>query len=128
MFGNRGHALQSLESYVLQHRAQLVVVDSIAALARTEFGGPPGGAAGAGGAAGGPGGGGGGSIMERQALLGRLASQLKHVAESLQVPVLVTNQVGGATVYGRRGHWCMGSAALWESVEACWAPTRWGYA
>ncbi|GIL73967.1 hypothetical protein Vretifemale_3961 [Volvox reticuliferus] len=73
---------------MLRYRARLVVIDSIAALARTEYGNVPGG---------GDGGGGGsgvvGSILERQQVLGRIASQLKALAESLRVPVLVTNQV-----------------------------------
>jgi RecA/RadA recombinase len=93
----RTHAVvrvrQSLQSIVLQHRARLVVIDSIAALARTEYGNAPGGGDG-----GGAEGGGGlvGSIMERQQVLGRIASQLKALAETLRVPVLVTNQVRAA--------------------------------
>ncbi|KXZ49492.1 hypothetical protein GPECTOR_21g718 [Gonium pectorale] len=78
-------ALQSLQDVVLRCRARLVVLDSIAALARTEYGNTAAGA--------GTGGGLVGSIMERQQVLGRMASQLKALAESLRLPVLVTNQV-----------------------------------
>ncbi|GLC45956.1 DNA repair protein RAD51 [Pleodorina starrii] len=90
-------ALESLQTIVLRHKARLVVIDSIAALARTEYGNVPGGGGDGSGAGGGLGGGGGGglvgSILERQQVLGRIASQLKALAESLRVPVLVTNQV-----------------------------------
>ncbi|GFR51292.1 hypothetical protein Agub_g13653 [Astrephomene gubernaculifera] len=87
-------ALEALQTIVLRHRARLVVIDSIAALARTEYGNST---ATTGGGDGGDGGGGGGGllggIMERQQVLGRIASQLKALAESLRIPVLVTNQV-----------------------------------
>ncbi len=49
---------QNLQHMVLQYKARLVVVDSIAALARTEYGNPSGGAAGGSGLV--------GSIMDRQ--------------------------------------------------------------
>ena len=78
-----------MEAGIVQHRAVLIVVDSIAALARTEFG-----VAGSGSRAGGgfpnhqqPG------IVERQEVLGLVASRLKYLAETFRIPVVVTNQV-----------------------------------
>ncbi|KAG2444617.1 hypothetical protein HXX76_001361 [Chlamydomonas incerta] len=83
------HNVEALQHTVLQYKARLVVVDSIAALARTEYGNP----SGSGSAAGGGGGGLVGNIMDRQQVLGRIAASLKAMAESLRIPVLVTNQV-----------------------------------
>ncbi|PNH08874.1 DNA repair protein RAD51 2, partial [Tetrabaena socialis] len=87
--------LMTLETVLLRHRARLVIVDSIAALARTEYGKTTEASASAAAAVastsfpaprl--------GSIMERQEVLGRIAAQLKLLAESLRIPVLVTNQV-----------------------------------
>lgn len=65
-----------LEAGVIEHSARLVIVDSVAALARAEFGG-----------------GGSGSIVERQEMLGSVASRLKQLAEAFRIPVVVTNQV-----------------------------------
>ncbi|KAG2489295.1 hypothetical protein HYH03_012127 [Edaphochlamys debaryana] len=81
--------IELLPDVVLRHHARLVVVDSIAALARTEYGNAGdrdrGGGGGASGLA--------GNIMDRQQVLGRIAAQLKAAAESLALPVLVVNQV-----------------------------------
>lgn len=51
----------------------LLIIDSIASLARAEFGSQ--------------------TMLERQQLLGRQASTLKSLAESFNIPVLVTNQI-----------------------------------
>eukprot|EP00955_Chlamydomonas_euryale_P013661 147003-Chlamydomonas_euryale.AAC.2 len=72
---------QTLEAGVIQHSACLVIVDSVAALARADFGG-----------AASELGGGGGSIMERQEMLGSVAGRLKQLAEAFRIPVVVTNQ------------------------------------
>jgi RecA/RadA recombinase len=66
-----------MEAAVAQHHAAVVVVDSIAALMRAEFGAK-------------------GQVVERQELLGSQASVLKHLAESFRLPVVVTNQVWSA--------------------------------
>ena len=71
----------SFESVVLQSRVRLVVVDSVAALTRGEFGGGAGG------------GWGSDSIMMRQEAIGGIASRLKYLAECIRIPVVVTNQV-----------------------------------
>lgn len=122
---------QQLEALVVRHSARLVVVDSIAALARAEFGGTGTGAhshnkdsddGGGGGGGAGPhhhhhhAGGGGGSIMERQELLGVVASALKHVAEAQRLPVLVTNQVLRAGGLGGRV-WGLGHGLASGCVE-----------
>lgn len=65
--------LQSLDAVMLPHAVRLVVVDSVAALARLDF--AP------------------GSMQNRQRVLGQQASALKRLAETYSVPVLVTNQV-----------------------------------
>jgi hypothetical protein len=70
--------LQSLESVIIDHSVRLIIIDSIAALARSDFG------AGAG----------GGSLADRQAMLSQQAARLKQLAETFRIPVLVTNQVG----------------------------------
>ena len=79
--------LQGMEAAVAQHHAGVVVVDSIAALMRAEFGAK-------------------GQVVERQELLGSQASVLKHLAESFRLPVVVTNQVGSASV-------CLGPISAW---------------
>eukprot|EP00884_Botryococcus_braunii_P018602 jgi/Botrbrau1/5425/Bobra.182_1s0027.1 len=68
--------LQGLETLVISKSVVLVVVDSIAALARTDFGRE--------------------QLSERQQLLGQQAAALKYVAESFRIPIVVTNQVMGA--------------------------------
>lgn len=60
---------------------QLIVIDSIAALARTDYGAR--------------------GVADRQRMLGQQASRLKALAESFRIPVLVTNQV--TTAVGREG-------------------------
>lgn len=65
---------QAMESSVIDHGVCLIVVDSIAALARTEFDG--------------------GQGVDRAQQLGQLASALKYLAETFRIPVVVTNQVG----------------------------------
>jgi RAD51-like protein 1 len=79
------HVLESLEATIIDHHVKLIIIDSVAALARAEH------------AAGG--------IAERQRNLGQQASRLKYLAESFGIPVLVTNQVttqmGGSGGEGR---------------------------
>jgi RAD51-like protein 1 len=65
--------LQTLQSAIIDHGIKLLIIDSIAALARSDFG-PR-------------------DMADRQRLLGRQASSLKFLAESFRIPVLVTNQV-----------------------------------
>jgi RAD51-like protein 1 len=65
--------LQNLQEAVIGLNIVLIVIDSIAALARTEFGYE--------------------SIAERQKLLGQQASTLKYLAESFHIPIIVTNQI-----------------------------------
>ncbi len=65
--------LETLESSIIDHGIKLIIIDSIASLARSDFGAK--------------------DVMERQKLLGQQASRLKYLAESFRIPVLVTNQV-----------------------------------
>ena len=67
--------LSGLEEALIDHAVRLLVVDSVAALARAEFGT------------------GRGQIARRQELLGQIASVLKQQAERLHMAALVTNQV-----------------------------------
>ena len=67
--------LSGLEEALVDHAVRLLVVDSVAALARAEFGV------------------GRGQIARRQELLGPIASVLKRQAERLHMAALVTNQV-----------------------------------
>lgn len=65
--------LQGLQTAVIALGINLIIIDSIAALVRADFG-PQ-------------------DIPQRQKLLGQQASALKLLAESFQIPVLVTNQI-----------------------------------
>jgi RAD51-like protein 1 len=65
--------LNGLEEALIDHGVRLLVVDSMAALARAEFGR--------------------GQLQQRQELLGQIASVLKQQAERLHLAVFVTNQV-----------------------------------
>jgi RAD51-like protein 1 len=65
--------LQKLRSVMPAHCTRLVVVDSVAALARQEFGAD--------------------TLIARQDLLAQQAALLKSLAEDFGVPVVVTNQV-----------------------------------
>ena len=76
------HCLDTLEAGIIQHHASLVLVDSIASLARTEYYGSRE-----------TSGSGRHSIMDRQEMLGSVAAKLKYLAESFRIPVVVTNQV-----------------------------------
>ena len=67
--------LSGLEEALIDHAVRLLVVDSVAALARAEFGT------------------GRGQLARRQELLGQIASVLKQQAERLHMAALVTNQV-----------------------------------
>eukprot|EP00899_Mesostigma_viride_P003061 jgi/Mesvir1/12756/Mv26051-RA.2 len=74
--------LDELDALVVGHRVRLIVVDSIAALARSEFGGN--------------------SMLERSTALAKQASRLKFVAETFGVVVLLTNQI--VALRGGAGH------------------------
>jgi len=65
--------LEGLEAVIIERAAKLVIVDSVAALVRAEYGRE--------------------RLVERQALLGEQASRLKQLAEAFRIPVVVTNQV-----------------------------------
>lgn len=65
--------LGRLEEVISQHGVRLVVVDSVAALARVEFGRD--------------------NLQQRQEALGQQAARLKYLAERLHCAVVVTNQV-----------------------------------
>lgn len=67
------NTMQGLQSAIIELKITLIIIDSIAALARADFGAQ--------------------HIIERQKLLGQQASLLKLMAESFKIPVLVTNQV-----------------------------------
>jgi len=63
--------IKQLETVIVEQNIGLVVVDSIAAIARAEDV----------------------SIAERQSSLAKIATELKQLAETFNIPVLVTNQV-----------------------------------
>eukprot|EP00938_MAST-03A_sp_MAST-3A-sp1_P005921 g5921.t1 len=65
------NVLRSLESYVIEYNVGIVILDSMAFHVLREFSSA--------------------QIARRQALLGSLASILKWIAETFQIPVLVTN-------------------------------------
>ncbi|GAQ85938.1 putative DNA repair protein RAD51 [Klebsormidium nitens] len=65
--------LQKLEEAMIREKAKLIVLDSVAALVRSEYGHD--------------------QLQQRQDLLGRQAALLKYLAETFRIPVVVTNQV-----------------------------------
>ena len=65
---------RALQAFIIENRAKIIVVDSIAAVARQDFAG-------------------GAGLIKRQQWLNKIASQLKYLAESFHLPVVVTNQV-----------------------------------
>lgn len=67
-----------IQATISDHSVKLLVLDSVAALARIEFGAE--------------------QLVQRQKVLGQQASRLKFIAESFQIPVLVTNQVTSSTL------------------------------
>ena len=69
----------NLERLALERGARLVVIDSIAALARREYSG---------------------ALAARQTMLSQQATQLKALAEGLDLPIVVTNQLNGKRVGG----------------------------
>ena len=83
-----------LERLALETNARLIVIDSIAALARREYGG---------------------SVPARQMMLSLQATKLKSIAEGLALPVVVTNQLNAkrrtASSGGGRGDGRVGAAA-----------------
>lgn len=64
----------------MEKNVGIVVIDSVAALARTEFSG-----------------GSSSSLVARQDMLSRLATTLKFMAETFNIPILVTNQVSSTS-------------------------------
>ncbi|CAM6090141.1 unnamed protein product [Calypogeia fissa] len=66
-------SLQGLEVMLIEHSASLVIIDSIAALLSVDSGSE--------------------NSIQSQEMLGKQASLLKFLAESLRIPVVVTNQV-----------------------------------
>jgi len=67
-----------IQATISDHSVKLLVLDSIASLVRIEFGTE--------------------QLVQRQKLLGQQASRLKFIAESFQIPVVVTNQVTSSTL------------------------------
>ena len=67
------NCIKTLQTFIIQQSVKLIVIDSVAAVARQDFGN--------------------GSIIQRQQWLNSLASELKYLAETFHVPVVVTNQV-----------------------------------
>jgi RecA/RadA recombinase len=68
-------SLHKLEEVIIEKKVRLLVVDSIASVARREYETA------------------GGGLRHRQAQLGKEAGLLKYLAETFHIPVLVTNQV-----------------------------------
>ena len=105
--------LDALEATIIERGAKLVIIDSIAALLRAEFGRD--------------------QVGERQALLGQQASRLKLLAEAFRIPIVVTNQVQalrpaeGRAVFERHTH--AGGGALAEARPGIGAAlgTKWAH-
>ena len=91
--------LEGLESSIIDHGIKLIIIDSIASLARADFGAK--------------------DVMERQKLLGQQASRLKYLAESFRIPVLVTNQV--TTAIGSGGAGGSNTTVLTAALGPMWA-------
>ena len=70
--------IQKLEASVRHHGASLVIIDSIAAILRAEFGYR--------------------ELSQRQSFVGEQATQLKLIASTCSLPILVTNQVTSPAV------------------------------
>ncbi|ESN99048.1 hypothetical protein HELRODRAFT_66822 [Helobdella robusta] len=68
--------LDSLEDFVVMHNVGLIILDSIASLIRREFNASI-----------------RSNIFERNKVLTRQATQLKHLASSFHIPVIITNQI-----------------------------------
>lgn len=66
--------LEALEEAIIDHKVRLVIIDSVAHLARAEFGGRE-------------------KVVQRQSVLGAIASTLKRHAEKHELAVLAVNQV-----------------------------------
>ena len=65
--------LPNIERVVLEHNIRTIIIDDIAVLARTEYAAS--------------------ETIERQRVLGKIASHLKKVACAYRIPVLIVNQV-----------------------------------
>ncbi|KAL3147194.1 DNA repair protein RAD51 [Trebouxia sp. C0010 RCD-2024] len=82
--------IKALEGSIIDHNIKLVLVDSIAALARSEFSRD--------------------KVVDRQQMLGQQAAILKSLAETFRIPVVVVNQVT-AQVHAPANHPFQGSAS-----------------
>lgn len=67
------HRLQNLEDFIIQKKAKLIILDSIASLVRKEFDSR--------------------SVQARGDHLSLEASRLKYLADMFRIPVVVTNQI-----------------------------------
>lgn len=85
--------VNKLENVVIEQKSRLVILDSIAAPMRAGFTRD--------------------RTPERQKLLVELASKLKHTAESLRVPVVVTNQVTTKSADGTDGRLAAALGIAW---------------
>ncbi|KAK9840539.1 hypothetical protein WJX81_000352 [Elliptochloris bilobata] len=93
--------LQGLEAAVIERGVRLVVVDSIAALARADFAAA--------------------QLPQRQQALGQAAAALKHLAETFRIPVVVTSGgQGGGLVAALGALWAhaVNTRLVLESVGA----------
>ncbi|KAL0050684.1 hypothetical protein WJX82_005123 [Trebouxia sp. C0006] len=90
-----GH-IKALEASIIDHNVKLVVVDSIAALARSEFSRD--------------------KIVDRQQLLGQQAAILKSLAETFRIPVVVVNQTQLTAALGTMWAHAVNTRLVLESV------------
>ena len=95
--------LNGLEEALIDHGVRLLVVDSMAALARAEFGH--------------------GQLTRRQELLGQIAAVLKRKAERLHMAAFVTNQVT-TRLAARRPRWAARAGAARTAVTTKAADRR----
>ncbi|DBB01626.1 TPA: DNA repair protein RAD51 [Trebouxia sp. C0004] len=91
-----GH-IKALESSIIDHNVKLVLVDSIAALARSEFSRD--------------------KIVDRQQILGQQAAILKSLAETFRIPVVVVNHVTAQTYAPASHSFQDNTASIGQSAE-----------
>lgn len=85
----------NLQVAIIENNAKLIVVDSVAAPVRIDYDA--------------------GNLLERSAILGKIASILKYLGETFNIPVVVTNQV--TTTYSN------GDPNRGSSIAAALGPT-----
>jgi RAD51-like protein 1 len=85
--------LQDLQGAIIGANIVLIIIDSIAPMFRSEFGND--------------------SIVERQKLIGQQASMLKSLAESFNIPILVTNQIT-TKIQGRHSWLAPALGTVWS--------------